>query len=741
MRIPRLVSLLLKRSALHSPELLGDQGNYEISRSFPLRIVAVASATLAGSLALAGCGASLQDAATEGPIVSTRTIAGVAHGGVYPIQNATVRLMQTQTGSPGSYGSSAATLGTTTTDANGNFTFNQTYTCSSSKEYAYITVTGGHSSNLTGSTANGSIIQVGVIGTCATLAADYATINLYVSEASTVAAAYALGNFIAVNNNNGNSSTAAGTQIVNIGAPANNAAVSPACTGTGSSMTCTAGGLGHAFQTAYNLVDQVSFTGNTLPTGAARSSNPSATTVPGAVAQQMINTLANILQNCVDSLSTSSYCTTLFNYATPPNGTAPTNTLQAAMDMAKYPTNNISNLFGLQSRTPYFTPDLDAAPTSFTVSIFYGINTAGTATSFPYPVDLALDAADNVYLLYGSASPSAKTATAVTELYASGATAAGPLTNASYGYPSQIAIDALNNVYTTNNDTTTGAVLHTQSGSALTAVAQLTNASGVATDTSNNLWISAANTATATVNEFKYATIHAATGTAKADFATGVIGNVPSLAIDGLGGIWGVKNVTGANSSSVNVYNSGSVNAPSYSATGYNTYGLSAGGGFSVSLVPVSTSIAGGYFPLNGQLDSSGTYYSNSNQLYQGPTATTTGSAAPNRTAMDGTGNILWTDLESSGLLWIYTPSSNPFTTAGTSVSFLPCYPVPDGSGYSCLSGTNLGGSYLRGMAVDSAGNVWLGADAGLGVFVEVIGLAAPSWPLLSYAKPASLPQ
>lgn len=699
--------------------------------------VCAASAALAGSLALAGCGASLQNVVADGPVVSTRAIAGQVHGGVFPIQNATVRLMQTVTSSSSGYGSTATTLGTATTDANGNFNFSQTYTCSASTEFAYITVTGGHSSNLTGTTANTAVVQVGVIGSCATLAADYSTIELNVSEASTVAAAYALGNFITIN---ANTSAGSGQQIVSIGAPQRNAYGSPGCNGTGSSMICNAAGLGHAFQNAYNLVDQVSFTTGVLPTGAARSSNPSVTTIPGVVPQQMINTLANILQNCVDSLSTSNYCSTLFSYTTPSGGTAPTNTLQAAMNMAKYPTNNISSLYSLQSRTPYFTPDLDAAPTSFTVSIFYGINAAGSATTFPYPVDLALDASDDVFLLYGSAAPGASTATAVAELYPSGALA-GTVTNSKYGYPSQIATDTNGNVYTTNNDTTTGAVLRWQNAGALSPVATLTNASGVAVDADNNLWISAANTTSRSINEFKYATVSASAGAATADFFTGAIGNIPGLAIDGLGGVWGVKNVSGGNSSAVNLYNSGSVSAPSYSTTGYNTIALGAGNGFSISLVPTSTNVAGGYFPVDGELASAGSYTPNGHELYTGPVATTTGSAAPNRNAMDGAGNVFWSDNESNGLLWIYTPSSNPLQTAGTSVSLLPCYPAADGSGYSCLSGTSLGGTYLRGLAVDSAGSVWLGADTGLGTFIEIIGLGAPTWPQLSYANPGSKPQ
>ncbi len=316
---------------------------------------------------------------------------------------------------------------------------------------------------------------------------------------------------------------------------------------------------------------------------------------------------------------------------------------------------NINNLYSLQSRTPYFTPDLDAAPTSLTVSIFYGINASGNATNFPYPVDLALDAADDVFLLYGSAAPGANTVTAVAEMYASGASA-GYVTNNQYGYPSQIAMATNGNVYTTNNDGATGAVLRMQNTGALSPVVSLANASGVAVDINNNLWISAANTRGRSMNEYKYANISASNGAATADFFTGAIGNIPGLAIDGMGGVWGVQNVSGGNSSAVNLYNSGSVNAPNYSATGYNTIGLGAGNAFWISLVPTSTGVDGGYFPLNGQLATAGSYLPNGNQLYTAAVTTTTGSAAPNRNAMDGAGNVFWSNLGSNGLLWIFTP-------------------------------------------------------------------------------------
>ena len=153
------------------------------------------------------------------------------------------------------------------------------------------------------------------------------------------------------------------------------------------------------------------------------------------------------------------------------------------------------------------------------------------------------------------------------------------------------------------------------------------------------------------------------------------------------------------------------------------------------------TQIAGAYFPLSGQLATAGSLVQYGTSLYSGPTVTTAGSNAPHRSQMDGAGNVYWTDHEATGLLYAYTPSSTPAIQAGNYVSLLPCYPVPDGASFACASATNLGGSFLRGLAIDSAGSIWMAADSSLGVWVEVLGLAAPTWPQLSYAQPGVPPQ
>lgn len=119
-----------------------------------------ASVALAGSPALTGCGANLQNALTDGPVACTRAIAGQVHSGVFPIQSATVRLAQTVASSSSGCGSTATTLGLATTDTDGNFSFSQTYTCSAASQFAYITVTGGHSLWRGADTGRGTLIEI-----------------------------------------------------------------------------------------------------------------------------------------------------------------------------------------------------------------------------------------------------------------------------------------------------------------------------------------------------------------------------------------------------------------------------------------------------------------------------------------------------------------------------------------------------------------------------------------------------
>lgn len=112
----------------------------------------------------------------------------------------------------------------------------------------------------------------------------------------------------------------------------------------------------------------------------------------GAVPAAKINALAGILSACINSVPsspgvTTAECTNLFIAATPSGGTAPTNTLQAILDIARYPSNNVSNIQALppaSSRLPMAPADWSLPaklPSSINVTMFnptyaYGDNPA-----------------------------------------------------------------------------------------------------------------------------------------------------------------------------------------------------------------------------------------------------------------------------------------------------------------------------------------------------------------------------
>ncbi len=706
---------------------------------------ALALVATAGALALSGCGANLPssgaDAALPGVIVQ-----GHVHGGAFPIEGALVTLMETQ--STG-YGVAGKVLEQVKSNTNGYFTFDNNWTCDAG-QYAYIVVSSGHTV-ASATTNNNNVLQVGVIGSCSqdlATTTEIGNVNVYISELSTVAAAYALNNFITI----GTNSTYG--LLANISSSAANNSTTPGCTGTGASTACTAAGLGHAFTNAYNLVDSVRYDGST-PTGAAR------TTIPGntqtIVPQSLINTLGNILQSCVDSngvtnsanisgtTSDGSHCGDLFEYATPTGGTSPSNTLQVALNIANNPNNNVDKLFNLQPRATFFTPalttDIVSNTTntlmSYSVSIFYeGTGLTGDS-GLGTPVHIALDAGDNAYVVYaGYDSTKSTNYMAVDGLSAGGAGLfAGPrIYNAVT--PNEIALDNLGYAWITD-DSATGKLYQvstsgTSAGGMKNSFA-VTNGypGGVALDESNNVWISRDSTdANQSIYEYSQANSY---GVVTFGTKSPVLSAANKrLFIDSKQNVFGVT--TGS-----------STNAQFY-VFGYGTLGvgatlttqaLSAASGFGIAM----TSTDEAYLPLNGTLNSANatangnvatiSTNANSNGIYTG--ASTTGSkfTNPSDAVIDGSGNIHWADFETTGQLFKMVPGSDGKITDGTLTSVYPCLPLNN----QCY-GAN---SNLRGMAVDSSGAIWYVAAVSPGLAVQTLGFAGNSWPLLSYAH-AGLP-
>jgi len=437
-----------------------------ISRSLKLSLIA---ATTLGTLILTGCGIGTPAAASKDALGSSSlaSFTGKAMGGDIPIVGAAVILWETDPATSG-YGVTARNIEHTTTLANGLFTLPTGYSCTSSNDFLYITVTGGDVSN-GGGIINNNEVQIAALGSCANFATTVAQAAAYVNvnEVSTVAAAYALGNFMSVH-----AGSSAGNQLVYIGSDANNSNATGSCSGTGASMTCTAAGLAHAFANALNLTNSVG-TVTALPTGLANTTMSGNTL--GSIPQAQIHALADILQTCTNSLGgvagDSSVCGTLFTDATPSGGTAPTDELSAMLDIAKNPKHNVGTtctagvitggLFCMVTSTPVFTPVLSAAPYDWTITVFYtGLSNQTGATSWGspaatpyYPEWLALDANDNVYILSGNTNVYT---TAVTSTMAEmnsvgvGQWANAPSIDGASGcYPGYVALDGNGNVWNT----------------------------------------------------------------------------------------------------------------------------------------------------------------------------------------------------------------------------------------------------------------------------------------------------
>jgi hypothetical protein len=270
---------------------------------------------------LTGCGANIStgsSAASGGAGVS-----GMVHGGQQPVMGAAVTLY-----APGltGYGSAPTVLATTTTGAGGAFTL-PSYTCPTTNDIlTYITSVGGDS----GSGSNSALKLVAVLGPCSSLSSST---FVFISEATTVAAAYTLAPFAALSGSTTTIGTSAGNLLglKNVLGPANN-------------LANTTTGYAHGVSDFANMV---------LP-------------------YAEINTLADILAACVNtngSISASAACGMLFAYATPPGGGAPNDTFQAALDIALNPGNNAAALYTLSNAAAPFQPTLTAAPGDFAVAI------------------------------------------------------------------------------------------------------------------------------------------------------------------------------------------------------------------------------------------------------------------------------------------------------------------------------------------------------------------------------------
>ena len=310
-----------------------------------------------------------------------------------PISGATITLYQA--GASG-YGTGAVQLAQVTSASDGSFSF-PTVTCQTTGLAQQIYLIGAGGTVAGQSSPNTATALIAGIGSCG----DYAH-AVVVNEASTIAAVWALDQFMASSGQN-------------IGTSATNQT-----------------GLGNAANAlTTNFVD--------LSTGLAPTSFPDGFTSPTAT----LYSLANILAGCVNSSgASSSACQGLFTAATPPGGIAPTTTLEAALDIVLNPANNVSTLFGLIPSSPPFTPDLTSAPGSWVAELNY----AASDAQINSPYSLAVDSIGNVWVANASGN-------SISELTAGSGYTTGlnyAPSGANLSFPASIVIDTLGDLWVAN---------------------------------------------------------------------------------------------------------------------------------------------------------------------------------------------------------------------------------------------------------------------------------------------------
>ncbi len=380
------------------------------------------------TLATVGCGVSSVGTTVATPVAAKVALQGHVFGGQQPVSGSTIQLYA---GSQIGYNTPATALiaATVTSDANGNFGISGTYTCPYATSQVYITAVGGDS----GSGTNANLALMAPLGACGNLTSSTFVI---INELTTVAGAYALSGFMT-------SPTQLSTTPTNVS------------------------GLTNAFATVNKLVNVANgqLPGSTLPSGAVEPLS-------------LLNTLADIIASCVNTNGiggSSTNCSTLFANATPPGGAAPTDTLTAALNIAKFPGNNTTALFGLAPSTAPFQPTLTTAPSAYTVSIRYAPTGA-----FSTPSASAVDSSGNVWVTNSGNN----TITVINSVTSVPTIFSGGGLNA----PSAIAFDAKGNAWVPNKGNSVLSVF-TPAGAGTVALTTLSAPSGVAIDGQGLIWV------------------------------------------------------------------------------------------------------------------------------------------------------------------------------------------------------------------------------------------------------------
>ena len=422
----------------------------------------------------------------------------------------------------------------------------------------------------------------------------------------------------------------------------------------------------------------------------------------GTVPQSLLDTVGNILANCVDSNNTynpytttgatSSQCTGLFADAKSAgtSGTSPIDTASAVIDIAHNPWANVSALVGLPTGNEPFQPTLSSV-NDFSVGIQYA--PAGLSN----PEGLAIDAQGRIWY------PNAGSAY-VTTLTPFGAVQYN--VNAG-GSPDYVAIDGNGNAWFDNKNTlalqtinSTGTTLNTYLAGTLIGNEAL-SVDGV--------------------NDTGY--IYA--GKSGAPGSYGKYNNTGTAALAPLTGSEACMSNTNAHSAADNANNGYNLWVTGEAPDNVCIVNSSTGAIKYTITINAATGIGSSYQPEMPAIDVNGNAWipnqhnASITKITQGGVATSIPVATFNGgfgAAVDGAGNIFVTSRANNVVTEILGSSAAPVSTT-----------TFDGGGNTDLFSDPLN------VQVDQSGNLWITNYAGSRI-VELLGVAAPTWEPLSDA-------
>jgi hypothetical protein len=650
-------------------------------------------------------------------------VSGVGASG--PLASATVQVYQA---GQGGYGSSATALGSpVTTGSDGSFSISVTCPAHAvtGDDLIYLVATGATSTEKL-MTALGSCNGWNSVS------------SIVINEVTTVASAYALSPFM--------------TTAPNVG-----------------STTSNFQGLFNAFQTVSNLADITS--GTALSITPAYKANTATLTNSSTVPQARINTLANMLNACISANGAGSGCSSLFTSATPNGGAAPSDTLQAMLDIAQNPGNNTLDLYSLaqtsQTFSPLLGPSPTVAPTDWTLALTFtggglGVTPGTTITANGRTgsgavgnTSMAIDATGNIWVTAYNLTDQASSSMIV-EFNNQGA----PLTPATIvnanstvnwgGYNPRQSTDSVDGPQTVLFDTTGLAWVASTSTNLVQIAPNLSwlqeeEGLNVADDTNQIVFDGTGNAYQSTddvlfsmllTNENSWQQEVSGIGTAP----TNGYMNPTQLTIDSNGNLWGTDN-DGFN----NVYR---INNTTDLSIAYDPFYTTGSTPLAV-YTPLAADNAGNVYGCASIDATSGIGGQSLNVFNAGSTYLTipisTGRGCGNLMAIDGLGHVFAiTGGTNAGIIDEFTPNvttstitvnSSPAGYTGTSATEPPTVnpdavnQPQDGLFFFTLAPS----SGLAGAAVDGSGNLWVlnydtgGPFGGTGnVLVQYVGIAAP---------------